>query len=340
MKKKLLFACSLLGLSLSSCYMDPYASNVGYSVGYSNFSGGGFGGFSSSVFVSTGDPRWAYDPSLYCYFDLQRRCYYDPFLFGYYPVGYVPVALRGCPHPYGWGGSGLCPAPRSINVRTLSRYDQRLSNYAAAEYHWARRVTASGSPRWLGSSERERLYERAAAPNQPSRVDGWMNGRGLSGSNQSSFRQNTSPSFFSSSRSTPPPAPTFSSRAEQSPSRGGLFGGLERSRQSRLSSSELRQLSQPNTPRVESFTPSRQTTSTPQSSGISGMRGSLSRDRSSSSSSSVERPATRSTSSSSNDRDFSSGSGSRSSFGGGNSGGGSAFGSGRSSSGEGLRGLR
>ena len=295
MKHKLLLACSTLSLALSSCYYDPYATNVSYSVGFS--SGGGFG---SSVFVSTGDPRWAYDPTLYCYFDRTRRCYYDPFLFGYYPVGYIPVGIRGCPHPYGWSGSGICPYPRSVNSRYLSRYDQRLSNYASAEYHWARRVSASGSPRWLGSSERERLYERASAVNQPSRVSGWMDSRGLSGQ-QSSLRQQPSSTFFNnesrsfntrSSAMRSPSVRESAPRIEQRPAPGGMFGGLERTRSTSVGNggaSGLRQVRQTPAPPVQRST-SRESRYTPREessereSSSSGMRGGLERYSGSSSS--------------------------------------------------------
>jgi hypothetical protein len=293
MKNKLLLAGSLLSLALSSCYYDPFHTNIAYG---QSFSSGG--GYSSSIFVSTGDPRWAYDPSIYCYFDRTRNCYYDPFLYGYYPVGYVPIGIRGCPHPYGWSGSGICPSPRSINTRYLSRYDQRLSNYASAEYHWARRVSASGSSRWLGSSERERLYERASAANQPSRVIGFMDGRGLSGQ-QNSLSQQPNSTFFNndsrgfSSRSSSIASPTFrspsiretTSRSQPRPAPGGIFGGLERST-SGSSSSGLRQTRQTysppaerSAPRESSYTPREESSSRESSS--SGMRGSLERSGSS-----------------------------------------------------------
>lgn len=320
MKHKILLACTLMGFTLSSCYYDPYATNVSYSAGFSN--GGGFG---SSVFVSTGDPRWAYDPSLYCYFDRTRRCYYDPFLSGYYPVGYIPVGIRGCPHPYGWSGSGICPYPRSVNSRFISHYDQRLSNYSSAEFHWARRVSASGSARWLGNNERERLYERASAANQPSRVSGWMDGRGLSGQ-QNTLRQDPSPSFRNSYNERAFPSRSSSvresaPRIEQRPAPGGLFGGLERVNQT-SNASGLRQVREQAPRTIERAAP-RESRSAPRDEGYSspsqsssGFRGGLERSNGSSS-------------------------GSSRGFGGGGSpgGGGSGFGGGNSSGG-GLRSFR
>ncbi|MCB1131903.1 MAG: hypothetical protein KDN05_12290, partial [Verrucomicrobiae bacterium] len=108
------FRCSLIGMQTiirrsvlalvaaavsaasTSCYYDPsyysgsasvptsYGSGYGYGYGY------GGSNFSTSFFVSTGDPGWGYDPYCYSYYDYRRRCYYDPYLHGYYPVGYRP----------------------------------------------------------------------------------------------------------------------------------------------------------------------------------------------------------------------------------------------------------
>ena len=94
-------ASAVAALTLVSCVYDPYYSSSGYG-GY----GGGYGGIDTTVFVSTGNSRWGYDPYRSCYYDYQRRCYYDPYLYGYYPVNYCPPRISGCPHPYGWSGSG------------------------------------------------------------------------------------------------------------------------------------------------------------------------------------------------------------------------------------------
>ena len=120
-------------LSLVSCAFDPY--------GFAPAGGPGYGSYSGSVFVSTGDARWGYDPYRYCYYDYGRRCYYDPYLGGYYPVGFLPPPLVGCPHPGGWiPGHGLCPPPHGFNDRWLDRYHDRLGAIKASNYEWASRV--------------------------------------------------------------------------------------------------------------------------------------------------------------------------------------------------------
>lgn len=241
MKKYLLFGSALLSALFSSCYVDPY---YGGSVGYGASSYGS--GYSTSFFVSTGDARWAYDPYRYCYYDRYRSCYYDPYLSGYYPVGYCPVPVRGCPHPYNWSGRGVCPPPRQVRYSTLSRYDNRISNYQAANYHWARKVSSGGSSSWMNSSQRSQLHNRASQPQmapQSQGSPGWMNG-GLRPSSSSGLRTSTSPfsqpgfSSGSSSRSSrsqmngsvPPSSIRQTPSIEPRPARGGMFDGLNRSR--------------------------------------------------------------------------------------------------------------
>lgn len=145
MKKSLLgLAGGMVALALASCAYDPYynpsyasSSSVGYSTGY------GYGGssFSTSVFVGTGDSRWGYDPDCHSYYDYQRRCYYDPYLNGYYPVGHRPVVVYGAPHPHGWrpGRSYISP-PRHVTNITISNYRDRESSYRRSNYSWARQV--------------------------------------------------------------------------------------------------------------------------------------------------------------------------------------------------------
>jgi len=119
-------------LSLVSCFYDPYGPGPGYSSGY-------YGGGSTSVFVSTGDPFWGYDPYRYCYYDYRRRCYYDPYLHGYYPVGYRPPICHGVPHPYGWRpGSGVCPPPRDIHYGQIPNYQNRFEQLRERNYAWVR----------------------------------------------------------------------------------------------------------------------------------------------------------------------------------------------------------
>ncbi len=130
---------AVISLVSSSCTYDPYYSSAGgyYGEGY------GYGGssFSTSLFVTTGDPRWGYDPYTYCYYDYRSRRYYDPYLYGYYPVGYRPYAVYGVPHPYGWRqGHGHCPPPRTVRNVTVVNYRDRESAYRNSNYSWARHV--------------------------------------------------------------------------------------------------------------------------------------------------------------------------------------------------------
>lgn len=241
MKQFLLTGITLLTSLFSACNYDPFyygSSTASYGVS-------GFGnGYSTSFFVSTGDPRWAYDPYRYCYFDRHRSCYYDPFLYGYYPMGYCPVPVRGCPHPYNWSGVGICPPPRTIRHNTLSRYDNRISNYHAANYHWARKVSSSGSSSWLGSQERTQLFQRASQSTTPSpsaSSPSWMNGGLRRDSSLHEFPQSTFPSAqglptksWSGSSRQNNSAPTLGSKTRETPdiqlrpTTGGMFGGLNR----------------------------------------------------------------------------------------------------------------
>jgi hypothetical protein len=128
-----------ISLTFSSCTYDPYYSSAGgyYGEGY----GYGSSSFSTSFFVTTGDPRWGYDPYTYCYYDYRTRRYYDPYLYGYYPVGYRPYAVYGVPHPHGWRpGHGHCPPPRTVRNITVVNYRDRESSYRNSVYSWARQV--------------------------------------------------------------------------------------------------------------------------------------------------------------------------------------------------------
>ena len=228
--------------------------------------------YRTSFFVSTGDPRWSYDPYLFCYYDRYRSCYYDPYLFGYYPVGYRPMPVRGCPHPYNWSGYGACPPPQQIRSTTLRRYDQRMSNYQAANYHWARRVDSTGSPSWLNSSQRSQLQDRASQPQAlppQQTTPSWMNG-GLRPTSRSSgfhtspppFGQNDvssesrSRSLRSASQFSNPATPAIEPR----PARGGMFDGLNRSTGTRpQADAPSAQLERTPAPRSAPEAPSRST---------------------------------------------------------------------------------
>lgn len=145
MKKYLLgIAGAMVALAFASCAYDPYYNPSyasSYSVGYGEGYGYGGSSFSTSVFVGTGDSRWGYDPDCHSYYDYQRRCYYDPYLNGYYPVGYRPVVVYGAPHPCGWspGRSYISPPSRVTNI-TISNYRDRESSYRRSNYSWARQV--------------------------------------------------------------------------------------------------------------------------------------------------------------------------------------------------------
>jgi hypothetical protein len=142
MKKTLrLWAATALAcvsaVALNSCTYDPNYTSVGstYSTGYGD--GYGYGGstFSTSVFVNTGDPRWGYDPHCHSYFDYRRRAYYDPYLDGYYPVGYRPQAIYGVAHPHGWRpGTGYCRPPSRVTNVTIRNYRNRESAYRNSGY--------------------------------------------------------------------------------------------------------------------------------------------------------------------------------------------------------------
>jgi len=156
--KKLLFclAGGLAALAFPSCAYTPYdpyyATNyrVGYGEGY------GYGGrtFATTFFISTGDSRWGYDPDCHSYYDYRSRCYYDPYLYGYYPVGYRPVYVYGTPHPHGWspGRNTIRPPSRVTNI-TISNYRDRESSYRSSSYSWARQV-----------QQRPITYDRAPEP--------------------------------------------------------------------------------------------------------------------------------------------------------------------------------
>lgn len=145
MKKNLrMMAWAALGgalIALSSCAYDPYYTTTTYSSGYGHGYGYGGSSFTTSFLISTGDPRWGYDPYSYSYYDYHRRAYYDPYLYGYYPVGYRPPIVYGVPHPYGWRpGSGyIRPPSRITNVR-VTRYQDRESAYRRTNYGWASQV--------------------------------------------------------------------------------------------------------------------------------------------------------------------------------------------------------
>jgi hypothetical protein len=147
MKKNLPLGTAALGLAtallLNSCAYDPNFGYTGgtYSTGYGGGSSYGGSTVSSSVFVSTGDPRWGYDPHTYCYYDNHSRRYYDPYLNGYYPVNYCPPVVVGVPHPHGWRpGRSYCPPPHTVRNVTVVNYRNRENAYRSSNHSWAHQV--------------------------------------------------------------------------------------------------------------------------------------------------------------------------------------------------------
>lgn len=228
--KRLILSGLLVGsaaLAVSSCAYDPYYSSSSYSGGYG--SGYGSSSFSTSVFVSTGNPRWGYDPNAGCYYDYTRRSYYDPYLCGYYPVGYRPRYVYGAPHPHGWSrGSGYCPPPTRISSHTIVNCDNRAESYRSLGREWSDNVRVSapnghGSHSYGDSNQNgwsgERIRPSEVNPQSPSipyfNNDG--NGRGSSGRgdaggggfDRGNRPQPTMPNPRASRNDSPPPAPTF-----------------------------------------------------------------------------------------------------------------------------------
>lgn len=123
-------------VSLSSC-VDPYYEGASYGGSYSS----GYRGGSTSIFVSTGDPLWGYDPYCYSYYNYSSRRYYDPYLYGYYPNGYRPRPVYGVPHPHGWhpGMSHIAP-PQRVSDYSIRNYDDRVGAYRNSSFGWAKQV--------------------------------------------------------------------------------------------------------------------------------------------------------------------------------------------------------
>lgn len=191
MKKNLrLLVVAALGAAASvaftSCAYDPYYSSTtvggSYSSGYGQGYGYGGSSFNTSVFVSTGDSRWGYDPYTYSYYDYTRRSYYDPYLNGYYPIGYRPPVVYGVPHPYGWRpGSSYCPPPRYVRNVTVVNYRNRETAYRGTSYGWAKQVRQQGG----GNVRDER--PRTQYQNKYSESSG-----SRSSSRESSYRESSS----------------------------------------------------------------------------------------------------------------------------------------------------
>lgn len=127
----------IAAFAFSSCAYDPYYASTSVGGSYSSGYGGGYGGgaSSTSLFVSTGNPQWGYDPGCYSYYDYNRRCYYDPYIDGYYPVGYRPPIVYGVSHPYGWRpGNTYCRPPAHVSNVTITNYRNREATYRSRGY--------------------------------------------------------------------------------------------------------------------------------------------------------------------------------------------------------------
>ena len=165
---------AVFAFAVGSCTYDPnYAVGGSYSTGYGGGYGGGYGdgygygnsGFSTSLFISTGDSRWGYDPYCYSYYDYRRRCYYDPYLYGYYPVGYRPPVIYGVPHPRGYSRS-YCPPPSRVSNSSLTNYHNRESAYRNSSYSWAPQVRPSReAPRSATQFRQQAPYPRGGNSN-------------------------------------------------------------------------------------------------------------------------------------------------------------------------------
>jgi len=141
----LCLAAGAVALLFSSCAYDPYYSSSSVGTTYSSGFGHGYGyggtSFDSSLFISTGNPRWGYDPNCYSYYDFSSRRYYDPYLNGFYPVGYRPRYVYGAPHPHGWSpGRNYIAPPRRITNVTVVNYRNREDAYRNLDYSWSRNV--------------------------------------------------------------------------------------------------------------------------------------------------------------------------------------------------------
>jgi len=136
---------AVCALGLNSCDPYYYQGGAAYGSDYYGGYGAGYGygspGFSTSFFVSTGDPYWGYDPYCHSYYDYRRRCYYDPYLYGYYPVGYRPSYVMGVPHPHGYRNN-YCPPPARVSGVMLSshQYQNRATAYRTTGHSWASNV--------------------------------------------------------------------------------------------------------------------------------------------------------------------------------------------------------
>ncbi|MCF7674477.1 MAG: hypothetical protein K9N23_07755 [Akkermansiaceae bacterium] len=213
-----LAAVSLAALALSSC--DPYYTGGSYYGGsYTSGYGSGYGygnpGFSTSLFVSTGNARWGYDPSCYSYYDYTRRCYYDPYLYSYYPVGYRPQVVVGVPHPHGYRRN-YCPPPARVTNARLVNYQHRDVAYRNSGQSWARNVRQQNYSPPPRNHNPQQAQPRGSSRSQGGSAGFWGNSPQSGSSSRSRGAAN------SGYRSTPPQSGS-SSRSQGGTS--GFWGG-------------------------------------------------------------------------------------------------------------------
>lgn len=219
-------------LAVSSCAYDPYYSGGSYSTVGGGFGDGyGYGGssFSTSFFVSTGNPRWGYDPYAGAYYDYTRRCYYDPYLYGYYPRGYRPRYVHGAPHPHGWSrGRNRIAPPSRIRSHNLNNYHNRGERYRGLGRDWSRnvRVNAPGSNRGRNSAG-------SRGDRRPGYSDRDSNRGGAFGNNRvpnrgNNIGNNRVPNRGSGAQSGRVPNRGSGFDSGRVPNRGGSFGNSNR----------------------------------------------------------------------------------------------------------------
>jgi hypothetical protein len=223
---------AVVAFGFSSCAYDPYYSSVGGSYSTGGYGDGyGYGGstFSTSIFVGTGDPHWGYDPYCYSYYDYRSRRYYDPYLNGYYPIGYRPPVVYGVPHPHGWHpGRGYIRPPGRIYSGTVANYRNREAAYRNTNYGWAKQVRQGpvGAGRAQGQRPAQSSYDRnnppsSSRPSTGSRpAYGSQQGQTRSQSGQT-MRESSRPDARQQSNSRPPSRYNSSVASQQQQARQG-----------------------------------------------------------------------------------------------------------------------
>jgi hypothetical protein len=255
-------------LAVSSCAYDPYYSGSSSYGGYGDGYGYGGSNFSTSLFVSTGNSRWAYDPYAGAYYDYTRRAYYDPYLYGYYPVGYRPRYVYGSPHPHGWSrGSSYCPPPSRIRTHSLTNYRDRTDRYRSLDRDWSSNVRATPPARDQRSGYGSR-DQRSSGSSLGSYQSGSIGDRSGGSRDYSPQRSGSSPfgrDDRNSTRSASPsrgnlsvavPPRTFSGRTDDRRTGDGSRT-FERPTQQRSERAIPQRVERPTPQRVERPTPQR-----------------------------------------------------------------------------------